>query len=547
MKYLLTVLFLISFFLIQPDKSLTNNIKGSSSFSMKKFFVKTNAELKISEATGKISLNTGIASLDEKISKYKIESIKNLFRQNNGDPELFAKYGMGRIYIFNFSDEVKSGAAVEEAVNDFSKDINVEFSEPVFTGSSAGVNEYRLNNLFKHGLSENIPNDEMFYKQWYLKNSGSVDPSSGGGYAKIGADIKMIEGWNIETGSEDIIVAILDSGIKDDHPDLRDRIWYNKNEIPNNGIDDDENGYIDDVRGWDFAYDDKRPDDGFGHGTNIATVIAANINNSIGFAGIDGKCKVMNCKNLNNDNSGEYSWWSESIKYAVDNGARIINMSEGGDDYSKVLKTAVDYANDKGVLITAAMMNKGDDRDYYPASFKGVFAVGATDTDDKRCRKFSWGGGSCWGSHISVVAPGNKIYGLDYENDQNYEVYWSGTSQSTAVVSGIASLLLAQNSSRTNEDLKRIIKNTSKDLVGDQREDKPGWDKFYGYGRVDSYAALTYEYNSATKKENDVFIEDEKTEEGNLEPDEKTDAPVKDDRDKPSKAKDKNPSPAKEE
>ena len=546
MKYLLTVLFLFSFFLIQPDKSLTNNIKSSSSFSMKKFFVKTNAELKISEATGKISLNTGIASLDEKISKYKIESIKNLFRQNNGDPELFAKYGMARIYIFNFSDEVKSGTDMEEAVNDFSKDINVEFSEPVYIGSSAGVNEYRLNNLFKQDLSENIPNDEMFYKQWYLKNSGSVDPSSGGGYAKIGADIKMIDGWNIETGNEDIIVAILDSGIKDDHPDLRGRIWNNNNEIPNNGIDDDENGYIDDVRGWDFAYDDKRPDDGFGHGTNIATVIAANINNSIGFAGIDGKCKVMNCKNLNNDNSGEYSWWSESIKYAVDNGARIINMSEGGDDYSKVLKTAVDYANDKGVLITAAMMNKGDDRDYYPASYKGVFAVGATDTDDKRCRKFSWGGGSCWGGHISVVAPGNKIYGLDYENDQNYEVYWSGTSQSTAVVSGIASLLLAQNSSRTNEDLKRIIKNTSKDLVGDPREDKPGWDKFYGYGRVDCYAALTYEYDSATKKENDVFIEDEKSEEGNLEPDEKTDDPVKDDRVKPSKAKDNKPSPAKE-
>ena len=166
-------------------------------------------------------------------------------------------------------------------------------------------------------------------------------------------------------------------------------------------------------------------------------------------------------------------------------------------------------------------MNKGDDRDYYPASFRGVFAVGATDTDDKRCRKFSWGGGSCWGDHISVVAPGNKIYGLDYENDQNYEVYWSGTSQSTAVVSGIASLLIAQNSTRTNEDLKRIIKSTAKDLVGDPREDKPGWDKYYGYGRVDSYAALTYEYDSAVKKDKDVLNEGENIDEGNLETDEK--------------------------
>ena len=551
MKFLITVLILSIVTLTIPDVSRTDNNISTSLYSGNKIFVKTNHELKISEATGKISLTTGIPSLDLLISKYKIENIKNLFRLNNGDAVLFENLGMSRIYIFNMSGEYTNSVNIEAAVNDFGNDDNIEYSEPVFTGTSAGVNEYRLNNLFRQNLSGSIPNDEMFSKQWYLKNSGSVDPSSSGGSAKIGADIKMIEGWEIETGSEDIIVAILDSGIKDDHPDLRGRIWVNNNEIPNNGIDDDGNGYIDDIRGWDFAYDDKRPDDGFGHGTNIATVIAANINNSIGFAGINGKCKVMNCKNLNNDNSGEYSWWSESIKYAADNGARIINMSEGGDDYSKVLKTAIDYALGKGVLITAAMMNKGDDRDYYPAVYKGVFAVGATDTDDKRCRKFSWGGGSCWGSHISVVAPGNKIYGLDYENDLNYEVYWSGTSQSTAIVSGIASLLLAQNSSRTSEDLKRIIKNSSKDLVGDPREDKPGWDKFYGYGRVDSYAALTYDYDGIINKDDSIFKENEttddefKSEEETKEPDENYDS-QNNSKDKPSKAKiPAKPSPAK--
>ena len=545
MKYIITVAVLILMIFTTPDTSLTGINVHTSLYSGNKFFVKTNEELKISEATGKISLTTGIASLDEKISRYNIESIKSLFRLNNGDAELFAKYGMSKIYIFNLREDNSNVSKIEDAVKDFSDDKNVEYSEPVYSGSAAGVNEYKLDKLFRKDLSGNIPNDEMFSKQWYLKNSGSVNPSSGGGSPKIGADIKMIEGWDIETGSEDVIVAILDSGIKDDHPDLRGRIWTNENEIPNNGIDDDGNGYIDDVRGWDFAYDDRRPDDGFGHGTNIATVIAANINNSIGFAGINGKCKVMNCKNLNNDNSGEYSWWSESIKYAVDNGARIINMSEGGDDYSKVLKTAIDYAVDKGVLVTAAMMNKGDNRDYYPAIYKGVFAVGATDTDDKRCKKFSWGGGSCWGSHIAVVAPGNKIYGLDYENDLNYEVYWSGTSQSTAIVSGIASLLLAQNSSRTNEDLKRIIKNSSKDLVGDPKEDKPGWDQYYGYGRVDSYSALTYESDGIIRKDDDIFKEEEKPTDNPVETD---DNPGKhnNDNDKPSKAKTyEKPAPAK--
>ena len=222
----------------------------------------------------------------------------------------------------------------------------------------------------------------------------------------------------------------------------------------------------------------------------------------------------MNCKNLNSYNSGEYDWWSESIKYAVDNGADIINMSEGGDDYSKVLKTAIEYALESGVMVVAAMMNKGDNRNYYPAGFDGVMAVGATDTDDKRCRKFSWGGGSCWGKNISVVAPGNKIYGLDYENTQAYDVFWSGTSQSTAIVSGIASLLLAQNQNRTSDDLSKIIKFTAKDLVGDPREDKPGWDQYYGFGRVDSYAALTYELSDKKEqldltKEKDIIKEDD--------------------------------------
>lgn len=538
MKNIIFVLTFFSFLIILPLNIQTQNDNSSSLISKNKFFVKTKEELKVSEATGKISLSTGHVSLDEKILKYKISDIKNLFRLNNGNPALFEKHGMSRIYVFNI--EENSGLYVQDAIDDFTKDELVEYSEANSIGTSAGVKEVKFRKFFEKASSQIIPNDEMFYKQWYLQNSGSVEPSSSGGYAKLGADIKMINGWKIEEGSEEVVVAILDSGIKDDHPDLRDRIWINNNEVPNNGIDDDNNGYVDDIKGWDFAYDDRRPDDGFGHGTNIATVIGAGINNSIGFAGIDGKCRLMNCKNLNSDNSGEYSWWAESIKYATDNGAQIINMSEGGDDYSKVLKTAIGYAQDNGSLIIAAMMNKGDDRDYYPASYKDVFAVGATDTDDRRCRKFSWGGGSCWGTHISVVAPGNKIYGLDYENDLNYEVYWSGTSQSTAIVSGIASLLLAQNLSRTSDDLKRIIKITSKDLVGDPREDKPGWDPYYGNGRVDSYSALSYEYNESKEKENVIKeTEEEKVFEREKDIDQENDIETdnENETEKPSKAK----------
>lgn len=494
MKLIYTAILIIS---VQLFSAIAVNSEENEKLNYKteKVIVKTKKELKISEATGKISTRTGIPSLDKKIEDYKVNKIEPVFKQNNGDADLFERLGMGRIYVFYF--DTYNSKTVDKAVKDFSSESDVEFSEPVFIGEAAGKKELKLSFL---------PNDEMFSKQWYLNNEGQIAPT-GRGNAKIGADINMVNAWDIEKGSEDIIVAILDSGIKDDHPDLRSRMWINKEEIPDNGIDDDDNGYIDDYKGWDFAYDDNTPTDGFGHGTNIASVIGCSTNNVIGFAGINQKSRLMNCKNLSSNNNGEYIWWAASVKYAVDNGAQIINMSEGGSDFSKTLKTAIDYATAKNVLVCAAMMNKGDDQDYYPASFKGVFAIGATDTDDNRCLRFTWGGGSCWGKHISVVAPGNKIYGLDYESTTSYESMWSGTSQSTAIVSGIASLLLSQKPSRTAAEIKEIIISTAKDQVGDSREDKPGWDKYYGYGRVDAYSALTYGYMPVvTKKKEEVKV-----------------------------------------
>lgn len=494
MKLIYTAILIIS---VQLFSAIAVNSEENEKLNYKteKVIVKTKKELKISEATGKISTRTGIPSLDKKIEDYKVNKIEPVFKQNNGDADLFERLGMGRIYVFYF--DTYNSKTVDKAVKDFSSESDVEFSEPVFIGEAAGKKELKLSFL---------PNDEMFSKQWYLNNEGQIAPT-GRGNAKIGADINMVNAWDIEKGSEDIIVAILDSGIKDDHPDLRSRMWINTEEIPDNGIDDDDNGYIDDYKGWDFAYDDNTPTDGFGHGTNIASVIGCSTNNVIGFAGINQKSRLMNCKNLSSNNNGEYIWWAASVKYAVDNGAQIINMSEGGSDFSKTLKTAIDYATAKNVLVCAAMMNKGDDQDYYPASFKGVFAIGATDTDDNRCLRFTWGGGSCWGKHISVVAPGNKIYGLDYESITSYESMWSGTSQSTAIVSGIASLLLSQKPSRTAAEIKEIIISTAKDQVGDSREDKPGWDKYYGYGRVDAYSALTYGYMPVvTKKKEEVKV-----------------------------------------
>jgi len=392
---------------------------------------------------------------------------------------LAQRYELDKFYIV-YVDNIKD---IPETCKQYEKYFTVDFAEPDFIGESAGERTTGILSILK-------PNDEYYNRQWALKNNGNTRTTTGKP-GKSGADVDAERGWEIETGSEDVIVGILDSGSKLDHPDLAGRFWINKKEV-RNGKDNDQNGFIDDVNGWNFAYDNSNVIDDGGHGTNISGTIGAVANNSIGYSGIDWKCKLMICKNLDDENLGEYSWWSASLYYAANNGAKIINMSEGGYDYSKTLEVAINYAYDAGCLIVASMMNKNNNDTYYPAAYKNVLAVGATDTDDGRCKQFTWGGGSNWGKHISVVAPGNRIYGLDYKDEYNYDVYWSGTSQATAYVTGIASLLLAQDIGRTNKELKAIITATAKDQVGDPSEDTPGWDEYYGYGRVDLYAALTY-------------------------------------------------------
>jgi subtilisin family serine protease len=418
----------------------------------------------------------------------RIIKMNTLFPASRKLPELYEKFELEKFYVIEF----EGSKPVTDLCKEFEKDPNIEFTEPDYIGHAAGI----------RGIDSQRPNDEYFKRQWGLDNDGSQKTATGK-QGKLHADMNVLKGWEITTGSEDVIVAILDSGVKLDHPDLEGKIWINNSETKN-GRDDDANGYIDDIYGWNFAYENSNVKDDGGHGTNIAGTIGASTNNTIGYAGLDQKCKLMICKNLDDDNLGEYSWWASSLYYAANNGAKVINMSEGGYDYSKTLKTAVDYAYSAGCLIVASMMNKNNNDSYYPASFPNVLAIGATDTDDSRCKQFTWGGGSNWGKHIAVVAPGNRIYGLDYKDNYNYDVYWSGTSQATAYVSAISSLLLAQDNTRANKDLKEIITSTAKDQVGDKREDKPGWDEYYGWGRVDLFAALTLNKDQVEDKNKDV-------------------------------------------
>lgn len=488
---------LVTFIPWQTGKT-RNNISPECKFSKDHIIVK----LKQSNNLAAASVNYEFGIIENKltgISKslgLEAKSVKKLFPKSiKSKISLYNKYELGSYFLVYFSDEVNP----IEISSKFEKDEHVEFAEPDFIGEAAG----------KRGF-DSTPNDRFFKRQWALYNDGSIRTSMGK-QGKFGADMNVVKGWDVAKGSSDVIVAILDSGVKLDHPDLDGKIWVNTEETIN-GRDDDENGFIDDINGYNFAYDNPDVRDDGGHGTNIAGTIGACTNNEIGIAGIDQKCKIMSCKNLDNENLGEYSWWSASLYYAANNGANIINMSEGGYDYSRTLENSVKYAYESGCLIVASMMNKNNGDNYYPACFPEVMAVGATDTDDGRCREFTWGGGSNWGRHISVVAPGNRIYGLDYKDNNNYDVYWSGTSQATAYVSGIASVILGQDLSRKNDDLRDIISRTAVDRVGDPREDTEGWDEYYGYGRVDLFAALTYgnfpSGNKDEKKTGKTNIED---------------------------------------
>lgn len=353
----------------------------------------------------------------------------------------------------------------------------LEWAEPNYIGYGGGQED----------LIQSIPDDEHFNRQYGLYNDGSFQFLP----AKADADIDMELAWEIEQGDPNIIVAVLDAGSRMGHPEFAGRHWNNTGESET-GTDSDNNGYVDDINGWDFVNNDNDPTDDHGHGTNVAGIAVANGNNGIGYAGVDWNCKLMTCKILNQNNSGQYTKWAEAIYYAVDNGAKVLNMSVGGSGFSQLMSEAVDYAYNNSVIIVACMMNTNNNITYYPAGYQSTIAVGATNPDDTRADPFTWSSrsGSNFGNHIDVVAPGNYIYGLSNNSDTNYESYWGGTSQATPLVTGLCALLLAQDPTRSPDEIRQIIRSTAEDQTGDPAEDKPGFDNYYGYGRINAHEAL---------------------------------------------------------
>lgn len=382
---------------------------------------------------------SSLATLNE---KYQVYEFEKLFNKPEGTL-------LDNIYLLH----VPLGADVPSIIEEYDSHPDVIYAEPNSYGFPCG-----------------IPNDVNFSNQWYLHNTGQVfyNDSYYHLFGTPDADIDLPEALDIGTGSSDIVIAIIDSGIDYTHPELATNIWNNTDEIPGNGIDDDNNSYIDDIRGWYFWQNNNNVTDGHGHGTMCAGLAGAITNNGIGIAGVASNCKIMPVRIANN------YWWTslamacQGIKYAADNGADVISMSWGFTS-PVLLKDMVNYTYDKGIFMCAAAGNSNSSEKIYPAGLDKVTAVAMTNQNDSRCCPEDWNisdWGSNYGDWVDIAAPGNAIYSTmptyhvywnDYGFPQNFGWSTGGTSFSSPLVAGVAALLLSKNPWITPDQVKELL------------------------------------------------------------------------------------------
>jgi subtilisin family serine protease len=421
-------------------------------------------------------LKTGVSSVDKKNRQFGVTSGERVFKhkpRTRKDLKARQKLGMDRILLLKTSKD----ANISFLITQYAADPNVEWAEP---------------NRYYYG--DATPNDTLFSGQWGLHNDGTNgDNAAGTNSDKKDADVDAPEGWDKIAGTG-CVIAILDSGVDFSHPDLNDHIWKNDSD-PLDGNDNDSNGYTDDYRGWNFVNDNNNPADDHGHGTAVAGIAAAETNNSQGIAGADWTAKIMVVKVLNSNLSGTTVSVADGIDYAANKGADVINMSFGNykkDKYGpdSTVKSSIQNAYDnKGCILVATMGNDNQEKKRWPAAYDKVLAVGATDSGDWRCAPDDWGSGngSNYGNWIDVVAPGRKIYTT--KKDGGY-TSWTGTSFAAPLVSGLASLIKGSQSGLKNSDVYKRIRSSAEDKVGNSAEDIAGFDKYYGYGRINFDLAL---------------------------------------------------------
>jgi subtilisin family serine protease len=336
----------------------------------------------------------------ELLVKYKpqVRNMMSSFYKNNWNISTIQTFkSIGCQHV-----KLPQGMTVEQALDMYRNDPDVEYAEP--------------NYIYHATLT---PNDTSFNELWGLHNIGqNVNGTSG----SSDADIDATEAWDVVTGGT-VIIAVIDSGVKYDHEDLAGNIWSNPGEIPGNGVDDDGNGRIDDIRGWDFVDDDNDPMDYNNHGTHVAGTIAAVGNNGLGVTGVCWTATIMPIRGLDAAGSGDAANLLSAIEYANDNGADVINNSWGGGPYSQPLKDAIDAST---AVVVCAAGNSNVDNDatpHYPSSYTStnIISVAATDQNDNRASFSNYGATS-----VDVGAPGVNIYSTITTRHDEFNDNFSG-------------------------------------------------------------------------------------------------------------------------
>ena len=321
---------------------------------------------------------------------------------------------------------------------------------------------------------DQAPNDPGFGQQWALANTGQTGGSAG-------ADIDALGAWSVRADASGVTVGIIDTGMQLNHPDLSANVWTNTDEVAGNGLDDDSNGYVDDVHGWDFVNNDALPADDNGHGTHVAGTIGARGNNGIGVTGVAWTVRLMPLKAFDANGSGSISAIIAALGYAVENGARVSNHSYGSGDFVRAEYDAFVAATAAGHIAFAAAGNDGvnsDEAPHYPAAFRiaNVVSVAAT-TDTDEIAGFSNFGIRT----VQVAAPGTSI--LSTLPGSGYG-YLDGTSMATPHVTGVAALVAARNPTWTGSQIRDRILGTTRSVAG---LDGKAWTG----GVVDAGAALS--------------------------------------------------------
>jgi len=439
-------------------------------------------------------------SLDELHQKYRLRDAKTLFKNfkkntqqmkalQNKDKAFLTKKerhilkrlarapkdanvpDLSRIYKIQL--ELESGYSPEEAVAAYNNDPQVEYAQ--------------LNHIVSINLT---PNDPLYSQQWALP--------------KIDAPVA----WDISIGSSEVIVAVLDTGVDYNHRDLDNNMWVNEAELNGTpGVDDDGNGYVDDIYGYDFCTHggetrDSDPIDDHGHGTHCSGIIAAEGNNGLDISGVCWNTKIMALKFIAASGSGKVSDAAAAIYYAVDNGADVLSNSYGGDEYFQPLKDAIDYAYSQGVMIVAAAGNDdSDDPDIYPANYEHVISVAATDSGDEKASF------SNYGDWIDISAPGVDILSLRASGTSmgdpydNYTTKESGTSMACPYVAGVAALIMSNYPEASIDDITIRLLGSTDDISAQN----PSYTSLLGSGRLNAYKALLSFFDGVVHLDRDIY------------------------------------------